>query len=72
MKIKRKDDKKIKAYYSSVLTKHGFTREQFEETILFYSESPKRYEKIYDKVLVELSKIEGNIKSKEKKEGSSK
>jgi len=53
----------VKQIYVSVLNKHGFTREQFDKSIDFYSQNIEEYVKIYDEVIIELSKLEGaNLK----------
>lgn len=46
-------------YYANILTKHGISRPLFDSTIFFYSQYPDAFSKIYDDVLAELSKMEG-------------
>ncbi|HRZ96360.1 MAG TPA: DUF4296 domain-containing protein [Paludibacter sp.] len=41
-------------YYNSLLKKHGITKAEFDSSLVWYSKNPKKFEKIYSKVLVEL------------------
>ncbi len=47
-------------YYPSILKKHGLNRAMFDSTIMFYSQYPEDFSKIYDEVLEKLSKMEGD------------
>ncbi len=47
-------------YYPSILKEHGISRAMFDSTILFYSQYPKEFAKIYEEVLEVLSKMEGD------------
>lgn len=46
-------------YYSSILLEHDISRPMFDSTILFYTQYPEEFAKIYDDVLEELSKMDG-------------
>jgi len=46
-------------YYPAILKKHGISRMMFDSTILFYTQYPEEFSKIYDEVLEDLSKMEG-------------
>ncbi len=48
--------------YNPVFEKHEVTRRQFEESLLFYSQSPQILEKMYDKVISELTKEHTRLK----------
>jgi hypothetical protein len=41
--------------YESVFQKHGVTREQFEKSVHYYSNSPLEFEQIYEKVIAEIT-----------------
>ncbi len=56
------------AVYGWVLDKHGVTKIQFDSTIAYYARHPERLERIYDKVIVNLSKLESELKEAEKDE----
>lgn len=58
-------------HYSLVLKDYGYTLKQFNNTIEYYSDSPKELEKIYKKVLVRLSELESEVKSSDKIEEKS-
>jgi predicted ribosome quality control (RQC) complex YloA/Tae2 family protein len=62
-RTKPKSDDATLRIYESVLKKHNTTREQFDRSIEYYSRHIEEYEKIYDKVIEELSKLE-SINSK--------
>ncbi len=47
-------DKKGK-YYQVVLTKHGITQAQFDSSLVWYTDHPKRFDKIYPKVIERLT-----------------
>lgn len=56
---KEKEDSAFN-YYPAILKKHGISREMFDSTILFYTQYPEEFAKIYDEVLEDLSKMEGD------------
>lgn len=45
-------------YYSNAITAFGYTKAQFDSSLSYYSRKPKELDAIYDKVILELSKIE--------------
>jgi len=47
-----------KDLYFSVLKKHGVTSPAFENSIVYYSSMPKKYEKIYQQVVERLNMLE--------------
>ncbi len=50
-------------YYSRTIQAFGYTKAQFDSSLSFYSRTPKELDAIYDKVIIELSKIETKISS---------
>ncbi len=54
-------------YYYSLLKKHGITRKQYGESLQFYTQNIKEYQKIYKEVVVELSKMQSFVISKKTK-----
>jgi hypothetical protein len=42
------------AYYDAVLAEHGVTRAQFDSSLLWYTQHPQRFNKIYPRVLQRL------------------
>ncbi len=48
-------------YYSKTIQSFGYTKEQFDSTIGYYSRNPKAFDIIYDKVIAELSRIDTEI-----------
>ncbi|MCK4661745.1 MAG: DUF4296 domain-containing protein [Bacteroidales bacterium] len=51
----------IESYYAYILQKHSYTREQYDSSVVFYSNYPEEYDIMYEEVLTELSKMEGEI-----------
>lgn len=49
-------------YYNAVLEKHGITQAQFDSSVVWYTHNPKKYEHIYDDVLVRLEKLNEEVK----------
>ncbi len=41
-------------YYESVLQKHGITQAQFDSSLVWYTDNPQRFNKIYPKVITRL------------------
>lgn len=63
------DSTKIRLFYNDVLVKHNVTQKQIENTLLLYSEDPRDFEKIYEKVSEKIVKLEGEYEeSIEKKD----
>jgi hypothetical protein len=56
------------ALYNSVFDKHGVTRLQFDSTMTYYTNHPKTLDKIYEKVIENLSRLESELKDMEKEE----
>ena len=50
--------------YTDVIGKHGYTKEQVDNTLRYYfTGNPKKLQKIYDRVLAQLTEIESEIES---------
>lgn len=49
-------------YYEHVLKRHNVSREQFNETIKYYTYNLNKFDKIYDQVITELSKADANLR----------
>lgn len=49
--------------YPGILKKYEVSRPQLDSTILFYGKHPDEFSKLYDKVLEELSKMEGEARA---------
>ena len=47
-------DEELKKYYESTLLKHGVTQAQFDSSLVWYTDNPKRFNKIYPKVVKRL------------------
>ena len=56
------------ALYGWVLQKHNVTKMQFDSTMAYYTKHTDRLNRIYDKVIADLSKLESEIKEVEKDE----
>lgn len=54
-------DKDTIDYFSKTIESFGYTTVQFDSSLSFYSRNPKELDAIYDKVIIELSKIETDI-----------
>ena len=52
--------------YNHVLEKYGYTREQFDSTLNFYSRDPRKFERIYQDVMARLNRME--TRAREEKE----
>ena len=48
--------------YPGILKKYGISRRQLDSTLLFYGQYPDEFSKIYDRVLEELSRMEGEAR----------
>ena len=42
------------SYYQATLSKHGVTQAQFDSSLVWYTDHPKRFNKIYPKVMQQL------------------
>ena len=47
-------DEELARYYQSVLDKHGVTQAQFDSSLVWYTDNPQRFNKIYPKVVARL------------------
>ena len=50
------------SFQESVLNKHGVTRAVFDSSINYYMKKPEDFEIMYESVIIQLSKIEGELK----------
>lgn len=48
----------------SVIIAHGYTRAQFDSTLLYYSTRVNEFNKIYERVITELNKMQAKIEEK--------
>lgn len=55
------DDFKSIDFYKSVFEKHNITKEQFDSSIHYYTKRPEEYQRIYEKVFSEMSKMESDL-----------
>ncbi|RPH32755.1 MAG: DUF4296 domain-containing protein [Bacteroidales bacterium] len=53
-------------YYSRTIQSYGYTEEQFDSSLSFYTKRPKEFDAIYDKVIIELSKLETKFTAENK------
>jgi len=53
--------KDSRGYYKNVLEKYGYTYEQFDTIRKWYAHNPALYQKVYDRVIVNLSKQETEL-----------
>jgi len=53
--------KESHGYYKNVLEKYGYTYEQFDSIRKWYAHKPALYQKVYDRVIVNLSKRETEL-----------
>lgn len=44
-------DEENAGYYEAVLRKHGVTQAQFDSSLVWYTDNPRRFDKIYPKVI---------------------
>jgi hypothetical protein len=65
LKIKDKSLKHLSTeYFSEILEKHKIGRDTFDESMRYYAYHTEELNQIYEKVIVNLSKIEGVATSK--------
>ena len=50
-------------YYEAILERHHIHREQFDSSLVWYSRDPKKFEKIYVRVVDRLTAEEENVKA---------
>ena len=53
------NDSVVTEYYNSVFKAHGTTREQFEQSVTWYSSHLEAWEKVTENVAIELEKANG-------------
>lgn len=51
-------------YYNYVLKKYGIRQAQFDSSLVWYSKNPKKFEKIYTNVMINLENFRNDIKSR--------
>ena len=49
-------DEELKKFYESTLLKHGVTQAQFDSSLVWYTDNPKRFNKIYPRVIARLQR----------------
>jgi hypothetical protein len=47
--------------YQSIFNKHGVTRKQFDTSMVYYTARPKKFNEIYNQVLVEVKQLEEEV-----------
>ncbi|MBQ9339870.1 MAG: DUF4296 domain-containing protein [Paludibacteraceae bacterium] len=47
-------DDEVKAYYSDILQQHGVTQAQFDSSIVWYTDHPQYFQRVYPKVIKQL------------------
>lgn len=50
-------------YYCSILKKYDVTQAEFDSSLLWYSKNPKKFERIYDEVIVRLTNLQTDIQA---------
>lgn len=63
--INRKEQKSAVPYYEVLYQKHGVDREIFVNSVKYYSKDPDHIDKIYDKVIQNLSKKQIKLREEE-------
>ncbi len=51
--------------YSEIFKNHGYTRAQFDSSIIYYTNDINKYDKIYNEVLNKLNRMETELKGEE-------
>ncbi|MDO9154187.1 MAG: DUF4296 domain-containing protein [Paludibacter sp.] len=51
-------------YYNALLLKYGITKDQFDSSLVWYTKNPKKFEKIYVKVLLHLNEEDSVVKKR--------
>lgn len=51
-----------KSSFENIFKKHKITKEQYEKSLSFYIDHPELLDQVYEKVLNELSKMQGSTK----------
>lgn len=68
---KLRDYKEI-AFTDSIIKQHGYTRAIFDNTVLYYSKYPDKFDALYDKVITALSRMQAELQEKQAKKKNSK
>jgi hypothetical protein len=55
------DKEKKDDYYASVLKKYGITKAEFDSSLVWYSKNPKNFDRVYDKVIAQLTDLQTDI-----------
>jgi hypothetical protein len=65
IKVKDKSIERLSSkYFSAVMNKHKIGQDTFEESLRYYAYHAEELDKIYEKVIVNLSKIESKTTAK--------
>lgn len=59
-----KDSSYVKDYYDLVFKKYNITKEQFNNSLKYYSKHPDKFGEIYDEVINKLSRLQSEENSK--------
>ena len=63
-------DKDTIDYYGKTIQSFGYSSAQFDSSLKHYSKAPKELDAIYDKVIIELSKIQTDLATLSKKDST--
>ncbi len=55
-------------YYKGIFVKYGYSREEFDSSIYFYSKNINKYDEIYAEVLNQLNEMETELIQEENKD----
>jgi len=55
-------DKDTIQYYEPILSQYGYTTAQFDSSIKYYTRNTEEFDEIFDRVIIELSRLEEKIK----------
>ena len=59
----------IRDYYEAMYEKHGVTRKQFDDSFAYYTKHPEQMDRMYEKVIENLTIIEARMKSENPEKG---
>lgn len=59
------DTNQLPDYYAKVYAKHNVSEDDFKASFHWYGEHPEKLQEVFEEVIVELSKIEGNLSVEE-------
>ena len=57
-------DQEVAGYYKNVLDKHGINQAQFDSSLVWYTDNPQRFIRIYPEVIKRLEEDVENEKEK--------